>query len=340
MGDATRILAGLEQGDPAAAERLLPLVYDELRGLAAQKLAHEDLRRALALQQELVDDFPAVRDYRHDLFRSHKTLGWLLGGSNRPEKAEIAFRKAAATGEKLAADYPSVHYYLGGLAEMYYTLGEFRARTGRLPDAEDAFRKSIALYERLVAEFPSILSYGPDLRETYFHLASLLKATNRPEESANVYRKARQVEDDEPQELQRLAWLLVSYPDAQLRDPSLAIELAKKATRLSPQNAKHWRTLGALPRRKLAGGNRCCEPSLRNRGPQRRRVFCPGPGSRATGRQGAGPRVVRTGRPVDGNEQPASRRFAKPSRRSGRTTGHHRFKRQLAQQRDLSGRNQ
>jgi len=41
MGDVTRILAGIEQGDPAAAERLLPLVYEELRNLAAQKLAHE-----------------------------------------------------------------------------------------------------------------------------------------------------------------------------------------------------------------------------------------------------------------------------------------------------------
>jgi RNA polymerase sigma factor (TIGR02999 family) len=39
--EATRVLAGIEQGDPSAAERLLPLVYDELRRLAAQRLAHE-----------------------------------------------------------------------------------------------------------------------------------------------------------------------------------------------------------------------------------------------------------------------------------------------------------
>jgi RNA polymerase sigma factor (TIGR02999 family) len=41
MGDVTRILAGIEQGDRAAAEQLLPLVYEELRSLAAQRLAHE-----------------------------------------------------------------------------------------------------------------------------------------------------------------------------------------------------------------------------------------------------------------------------------------------------------
>jgi len=41
MTDVTQILSQIEQGDPAAAERLLPLVYDELRKLAAGKLANE-----------------------------------------------------------------------------------------------------------------------------------------------------------------------------------------------------------------------------------------------------------------------------------------------------------
>jgi len=37
--DVTRILSQIEQGDPQAAEKLLPLVYNELRKLAAAKLA-------------------------------------------------------------------------------------------------------------------------------------------------------------------------------------------------------------------------------------------------------------------------------------------------------------
>src|SRR6266699_7082328 len=41
MSEVTRILSAIEQGDPHAAEQLLPLVYDELRKLAAQKLAQE-----------------------------------------------------------------------------------------------------------------------------------------------------------------------------------------------------------------------------------------------------------------------------------------------------------
>jgi RNA polymerase sigma factor (TIGR02999 family) len=41
MTDVTQILSAIEQGDPHAVEQLLPLVYDELRKLAAQRLANE-----------------------------------------------------------------------------------------------------------------------------------------------------------------------------------------------------------------------------------------------------------------------------------------------------------
>src|SRR5258705_2559295 len=41
MSNVTTILSLIEQGDPQAAEQLLPLIYDELRKLAVQKLAQE-----------------------------------------------------------------------------------------------------------------------------------------------------------------------------------------------------------------------------------------------------------------------------------------------------------
>lgn len=63
MSDVTRILSAIEQGDTSATEQLLPLVYGELRKLAAAKLAHEkpgQTLQATALVHEaylqLVDD--------------------------------------------------------------------------------------------------------------------------------------------------------------------------------------------------------------------------------------------------------------------------------------------
>jgi RNA polymerase sigma factor (TIGR02999 family) len=48
MSEVTRILSAIEQGDPHAAEQLLPLVYDELRNLAAKRLAGEAPGHTLA----------------------------------------------------------------------------------------------------------------------------------------------------------------------------------------------------------------------------------------------------------------------------------------------------
>lgn len=47
MTEVTCLLSAIGQGDPAAAERLLPLVYDELRRLAAQRMAQEGPDRTL-----------------------------------------------------------------------------------------------------------------------------------------------------------------------------------------------------------------------------------------------------------------------------------------------------
>ncbi|HEY7329533.1 MAG TPA: ECF-type sigma factor [Gemmataceae bacterium] len=66
MSEVTRILSAIEQGDPQAAEQLLPLVYDELRRLAARRMAGEtpgQTLQATALVHEaylrLVENDPA-----------------------------------------------------------------------------------------------------------------------------------------------------------------------------------------------------------------------------------------------------------------------------------------
>jgi len=65
MTEVTRILSAIEQGDPHAAEKLLPLVYDELRQLAARRLAREkpgQTLQATALVHEAYLRLVASRD--------------------------------------------------------------------------------------------------------------------------------------------------------------------------------------------------------------------------------------------------------------------------------------
>jgi RNA polymerase sigma factor (TIGR02999 family) len=74
MADVTRILSAIEEGDPSAAEQLLPLVYDELRKLAAQKIAQEkpgQTLQATALVHEAYIRLVDVEKAQHWESRGH-----------------------------------------------------------------------------------------------------------------------------------------------------------------------------------------------------------------------------------------------------------------------------
>jgi RNA polymerase sigma factor (TIGR02999 family) len=74
MSDVTQILSAIDQGDAHAAEQLLPLVYDELRQLAASKLAHEkpgQTLQATALVHEAYMRLVGVDKAQHWNSRGH-----------------------------------------------------------------------------------------------------------------------------------------------------------------------------------------------------------------------------------------------------------------------------
>ena len=74
MSDVTHILSAIEHGDPSAAEQLLPLVYEELRKLAAQRLAQEkpgQTLQATALVHEAYVRLVDVDQTQHWTGRGH-----------------------------------------------------------------------------------------------------------------------------------------------------------------------------------------------------------------------------------------------------------------------------
>jgi RNA polymerase sigma factor (TIGR02999 family) len=87
MNDVTRILSAIDQGDAEAAEQLLPLVYDELRRLAAQKLVQENPGQTLdatALVHEAYLRLVDTERARHWNGRTHyfraaaEAMRWIL----------------------------------------------------------------------------------------------------------------------------------------------------------------------------------------------------------------------------------------------------------------------
>ncbi len=74
MSEVTRLLSAIDQGDPLAAEKLLPLVYDELRKLAKARMVHEQpgqTLQATALVHEAFVRLVDVDEVQHWNSRGH-----------------------------------------------------------------------------------------------------------------------------------------------------------------------------------------------------------------------------------------------------------------------------
>src|SRR5260370_27370516 len=130
MSEVTRILSAIEQGDPHAAEMLLPLVYDELRQLAAQKLTQEkpgQTLQATALVHEAylrlvdVDQAQQWNSRGHFFAAAAEAMRRILvesarrkqshkhGGQRRPVDPDQARTGAAALPDDLCALDEALH---------------------------------------------------------------------------------------------------------------------------------------------------------------------------------------------------------------------------------------
>jgi RNA polymerase sigma factor (TIGR02999 family) len=142
MTDVTRILSQIESGDPSAGEQLLPLVYDELRKLAAAKLAHEkpgQTLQATALVHEaylrLVDVEKAQQwDSRGHFFAAAaEAMRRILVDKARKKSAQKrggAHRRIDFDGSAIVA--PDSDIDLTALDEALTTLGETDSRAAEL----------------------------------------------------------------------------------------------------------------------------------------------------------------------------------------------------------------
>ena len=96
MNEVTRILSAFDQGDPHAAEQLLPLVYDELRKLAAQKLAQEMPGQTLQATALVHEAYLRLVDHREQQWNSRGHFFAAAAEAMRRILVEQARRRNAA----------------------------------------------------------------------------------------------------------------------------------------------------------------------------------------------------------------------------------------------------
>jgi tetratricopeptide (TPR) repeat protein len=235
---------------------------DLLPATQAQE-AEAVLRRALATAQKLTADFPAVADYKGLAALCHYHLGALLQGSGRVREAEAALGDALHLHEELLAEFPSAHCtFYGELFNSRVRILLLLWQGGRFWDAlgaEKAWRKNLADTERLAAGCPSVPRYRHLLALGYHRLGWVLCVTGRLQEGETAYRQAVALWSGLVSEYPTrsdyrfgladsyndLAYLFVKGPAAQARDPSEAIQLAKRAVDLHQERSDFWNTLGA-----------------------------------------------------------------------------------------------
>jgi RNA polymerase sigma factor (TIGR02999 family) len=171
MNEVTRILAAIDQGDPLAPEQLLPVVYDELRRLAAARLAKEKPGRTLqatALVHEaylrLIGDGSQRWDNRGHFFAAAaEAMRRILVEEARRRKSLKRggdFERCDVEGARLAAPDPGVDIL--ALDESLNRLAERDPEAARLvglrffagmtmPEAAEALGLPVRTAERVWA---------------------------------------------------------------------------------------------------------------------------------------------------------------------------------------------
>ncbi len=164
--------------------------------------AEAEYRKALAIQQKLAHDNPAVTGFRDVLAFSHHNLGGLLHRMGKSSEAEAEYRKALAIQQKLDNDDPANIHYRGRLAISHQNLGSLLKDRGKSSEAEAEYRKALAIGQKLADDDPAHADFRNRLATNHNDLASLWSKTGKSWEAVAEYRKAlaiyQKLADDNP----------------------------------------------------------------------------------------------------------------------------------------------
>jgi serine/threonine protein kinase/tetratricopeptide (TPR) repeat protein len=222
------------------------------RGPRADSLVALQLfERAARIWEKFVRDNPTVIGFQFDLSVFYVATHEMQVAAGRPAEALASLRKAHAIREKIARENPTLPHYRAELAWTHDFVAERLRPEGRPEDIEKHYVRSLKLRQELVAECPGVPEYRQALAVSQHKLGSWLSETGRALEAEQAYRQALILQEKLVTEFPNtsgyhnvLAWRLVTCPDSKLRDPSRAVDLAKKAVQLAPDIGSIWNTLG------------------------------------------------------------------------------------------------
>ncbi len=203
---------------------------------------HDNLGSALVRkgkQDEAMTHFRKALEIDPRYAGAHKHLGIVLAEKGRLEEAEAHLRRA------LEAD--------PGDAEAHYSLGVAAGRKGRWDEAIASYEKAVAADPRYTEAFNNLgialarkgrpedamarwsqaLAADPAFAPAHFNLAQTLYAQGKAQEAVAHWRAGLRSQPGSVQALNRLAWVLATWPEAAVRNGGEALALAGRAVERS-----------------------------------------------------------------------------------------------------------
>jgi serine/threonine protein kinase/tetratricopeptide (TPR) repeat protein len=226
-------------------------------------------RRAIELCEKLAADSPSVPAYRQRLAISCGNLGVFFAGTaeqrhtraerrsfldsrviefgsnEHRQQAEKLYRRADGVVEGLSAEFPSAIDYQRLRAIGRNNLGRLLERVGRLAEAEALYLSVVAMGDESKADLASVPEFQFELGTSYLALADIMLEDGRSSDAEKLSRRGIAILKELPgrEPAIELAWTLSTGPIPQLREPQLAVNLAK---RTADENPRHTRARTAL----------------------------------------------------------------------------------------------
>jgi serine/threonine-protein kinase len=125
---------------------ILALLYEQAGDFDA---ADKSLRQVVEIHKDMVDRYPSIGRYQHDLANSYVNYASLLEQIRRPEQALETLLLSQPIREKLAAQNPGLPYYRETLVELLAQLGRLYFRTRQEAQAYAAWRQAVAHLEHI-----------------------------------------------------------------------------------------------------------------------------------------------------------------------------------------------
>ena len=206
--------------------------------------AMEDLEQASALTKE--ND----KSLREKIAVAYKELCFAAFNQQKIDIVESAARKAI----ELQPDYGDAHLWLGialsNLGNQKDAITAYHKAIELQPDNFGNYRSlSLALwrdkkFDEAVAACRKAIELQPERGELYSRLGGILIEQGKVDEGIAAIDKAIESNPQDAASLNQIGWLLATTPAQDRRDPPRAVELAKKAVELAPQDGNIWNTLG------------------------------------------------------------------------------------------------